>query len=197
MTQDKQEVIGVFRGEISLDDQELLTKVAQRLGMRALFVTPDDFLVRFGLNNSKQTEVEPMLPLLPFRGLKSRYDFIVKEHFEEFRVVHASDSSPRVAGRSFNYLIDTRRGLSYKRTLNDPQPYPGLTIATRKELNLPQYRSLITNNREDRTLQLASHAIQVGSLIDQQAMIQDNFEGPKSQKFVVSLINQLALQLDL
>lgn len=124
-------------------------------------------------------------------------DFMVKEHFEDFRR-RFTDTNKQLVGRVFNRLIDDVYKPYVRTPLNadeEPRPYPGITLASREKAGFEPYPQR-PGSTDYRSLRLANFAIRADSLISTEATLKQRKDGPLFQIFTLSLIDKLKKQID-
>lgn len=110
-----------------------------------------------------QLRPEVLPAVYPLESIRSREQFVTKEHVLAFRAGYAADIGERMAILGFGTLVmpDTWERRRSGNAVSSDQL--GLVVKTREELELPPYPLQATTMD---AVEKASRAIQAGSLID-------------------------------
>lgn len=197
MTTDKSERIGIIRG-LDPTDESLIAEIVRRLGAQAFF---NDYHPEQVATSSK----ESYRMVGSIDDIRSLGDFVLREHFDEFQDRYYPKVARHTVGRAFNYLVDTR---SSKQLLKariwdeeadkyvdrgQPLSYDGLSVKHREELGFRPYYSDIALSA--RSIELATFAIETGSLVDAAPNIAQDFISEGARLFTLALIDRLAGQV--
>ncbi|HSX27313.1 MAG TPA: hypothetical protein VLG25_00875 [Patescibacteria group bacterium] len=175
----------IGRGNLSVSDKQLLTMLLGRFGVSTEHVRATDYnereqkLALFLQTKSfleAQQEVESTLKF-SFSEISRPDQFMVREHFEDFRKNYGKDSLPRnFVGKTFHHLVDgngssrtwhwehSSSGGNRFKVFRDPLPLAGAIIAKRSDLGIEPYPAQLEYFGKSQFC--AEYAIQAGSLLE-------------------------------
>lgn len=189
MSEQREDLVFVARGEVTQPDKVLIRQLLGRFGLNTYVISADEYRTP-----QEQAEYNRRSQPKTLELLSSRNDFLVREHFEEFQRYRDNPNVRRInitAGRIFNSIVDTRK---YSRRDSEPVPIEGLVVQPRESLGLAPYKSTL-QNMSLHSLKLATYAIQVGSFIDTVETEVQGVSPSKSQIYRTDLAQFLRIQV--
>lgn len=193
------------RGEINAKDMSMLSLLLGRFGLESTFMTPDQYerrikiLTTIAIDAEAKNDPENALKL---RSITSPDEFLVREHFEDFRDLRRDVLSRNITGRLFHELVDYNgERHSWKRNTEGvlvtrvPQPLDGLIVKKRSELGYEPYAKPL--ERYGKSQLCADYGVQAHGIIELAGSVEDNVQLTSTQEALILLANQLNYQIGL
>lgn len=208
----KKPVVILGSGELNSIQQGQLSGLFSLLGLDVEIMPSDEYRARLdALTRSLPINTRPVNDgRFSFADLRSRDDFMVREHLEDF--ANTLSLKRDFVGRIFHFLVDGEAGAEpvpvfeekelqygYGRQLRLPQPPEGIIVKARPELGMPEYTGAPVS-KQTKAHFCAHYAVQVGAILevtDQMDLRGAPLEKPSAmQQNLLLVTDQLRAQVE-